>query len=119
MVKLGDYGLIPMLQQSLELKSIAMHQAPEAFDGKREPKSDVWSLGVLLYELAEGKNPYRLYTALQVMRLVCDGQPPALSSSKWSAEFVDFVNKCLVRDVKERWSVEQLMEVRDWEMVKA
>ena len=38
-------------------------------------------------------------------------EPPSLSSEKWSAAFVDFVNKCLVRDVNERWSVEQLMNV--------
>lgn len=38
-------------------------------------------------------------------------QLPSLSFSKWSMEFVDFVNKCLVRDVNERWSVNQLMNV--------
>ena len=38
-------------------------------------------------------------------------QSPSLSSSKWSAAFVDFVGKCLVKDVKERWSVKELMEV--------
>ena len=38
-------------------------------------------------------------------------QPPTLSSSKWSAEFVDFVSKCLVEDVSKRWSVSELMNV--------
>ena len=45
------------------------------------------------------------------MKTVNFGEPPSLSSEKWSAAFVDFVNKCLVRDVNERWSVEQLMNV--------
>ena len=43
---------------------------------------------------------------------MCDGQPPSLSSYEWSSEFVDFVSKCLVKDVEERWSVKELMEVR-------
>ena len=46
------------------------------------------------------------------MKAVCDGQPPSLSSSKWSSAFVDFVKKCLVKDANERWSISQLMDVR-------
>ena len=37
--------------------------------------------------------------------------PPSLSSPVWSAGFVDFVNKCLKREMSERWSVNELMEV--------
>ena len=39
------------------------------------------------------------------------GEPPAFSSSKWSNDLVDFVSKCLVKDVNERASVEELSEV--------
>ena len=45
------------------------------------------------------------------MNKLSTDEPPSLSS-KWSPELVDFVSKCLVKDVKERWSVKQLMEVR-------
>ena len=44
------------------------------------------------------------------MNKLSTDEPPSLSS-KWSPELVDFVSKCLVKDVKERWSVEQLMDV--------
>ena len=93
--------------------------APEVYYEGADLKSDVWSLGITLIELAKGKNPFAGCTALKVMRLVCDGQPPSLSSSMWSAAFVDFVSKCLAKDVKERWSVSELMNVSDWEVVKA
>ena len=116
MIKLGDFGLAVQLEHSCSKRSTqcgtSWYMAPEVYDEATVLKSDVWSLGITLIELAEGQNPYTGCTALKVMRLVCDGQPPALSSSKWSAAFVDFVSKCLVKDVKKRWSVSQLMEVR-------
>ena len=86
--------------------------APEVYAGQTELKSDVWSLGISMIELAEGKNPYSgCSTDALMMWSVCCNDPPSLDAEKWSAEFVDFVNKCLVKDVKERWSVSELMDV--------
>ena len=45
------------------------------------------------------------------MKKVCDGEPPSLSSSEWSSDLVDFVKRCLVKDVKDRSSVEELLRV--------
>ena len=86
--------------------------APEVYDGITELKSDVWSLGISLIEMAEGKNPFDGCSSAKVMKVVCLGKPPSFSSSGWSSAFVDFVSKCLVKDAKERWSVSALMDVR-------
>lgn len=45
------------------------------------------------------------------MRIVYYEEPPSLPEGKWSPEFVDFIHKCLMKEVKERWSVNQLMDV--------
>ena len=112
LVKLSDYGLEEHLNPLHSEKSTAWYMAPEAFEGKREQKSDVWSLGISLMELAEGVNPFEGCNPGKVRGRVCEFRPP-LCSEDWSAAFVDFVNKCLVKDVEERWSVEQLIEVSD------
>ena len=116
-MKLGDYGL-PILLYSKENGSTLCHAAPEVFDEQRELKSDVWSLGVALFHLGEQKDPFKDVYYHEVQRWLCNNDPPSLSSEKWSVECVDFVGKCLVKDVKERWSVKQLMEVGDCKMAK-
>ena len=86
--------------------------APEVFNGKTVMKSDVWSLGISLVEMAEGKNPYQSYTEMtSIMGAVCNNSPPSLTSSVWSDAFVGFVKRCLVKDVDKRASVKELMEV--------
>ena len=86
--------------------------APEVFNGKTVMKSDVWSLGISLVEMAEGKNPYQSYTEMaSIMGAVCNNNPPSLTSSVWSGAFVGFVKRCLVKNVNERASVKELIEV--------
>ena len=88
------------------------YMAPEVLDEKTELKSDVWSLGVTMVELAEGKNPYSNKTTMGIVTTIIRDNPPSISSSKWSTQFVDFVSKCCIKDVNERWSVKDLMNVR-------
>ena len=111
---MGDFGLADRIEQCCKKRSNSCgtmwYNAPEVFEGKAELKSDVWSLGISLMELAQGKNPYDGFSERKAMKEICFGAIPSLSS-EWSEAFVDFVSKCLVRDVKERASVDELMKV--------
>ena len=111
MVKLSDYGLIKA-GHSRENTEAVLYDSPEAFKKQRELKSDVWSLGITLMELGEGKNPFEDNSAEIIEKCLCNNnKPPSLSSEEWSADCVDFVGKCLVKDVKARWDASELMEV--------
>ena len=112
---MGDFGLAVQLEHTCSNRSkqcgTSWYMAPEVYEGKTVLKSDVWSLGISLIEMAEGKNPFDGCSSAMVVKKVCFADPPSLNSSKWSTAFVDFVNKCLVKDVNERWSVSALMDV--------
>ena len=114
MIKLGDFGLAMQLEQSRSSNATSgttLYMAPEVFEGKPCLKSDVWALGMSVIEMAESKNPFASCTSAQVMNRVMNMPPPSLSSSGWSSDLVDFVKKCLVKDVNERASVEALLKV--------
>ena len=78
----------------------------------------MWSLGMTLIELAEKRNPFGDFSWN-----VWDNQyimnPIRLSNEKWSAEFIDFVDKCVIWEVEKRASVRALMEVRACERVES
>ena len=116
MIKLGDFGLAVQLEHSCSKRSTkcgtSWYMAPEVYDEATVLKSDVWSLGLALFHLGEQRDPFMGFVWDKDKGWLCNNDPPSLSSEKWSAEFVDFVSKCLVKDVKERWSVSELMEVR-------
>ncbi|KAM7454106.1 hypothetical protein BLSTO_05139 [Blastocystis sp. subtype 1] len=59
--------------------------------------------------MAEGKNPFEGCNQMQLMKKLMT-ESPSLSGEGWSAECVDFVGKCVVRSVEERWTVSHLME---------
>lgn len=92
--------------------------APELLDGRKEPKSDVWPLGMMLIELAEKRNPFSGFF-WSAQEDACIMGPIHLSNEKWSAEFIDFVDKCVIRSVERRASVRELMEVRTCERVES
>lgn len=118
-MRIGNCGLSSLLDDACEERDVLEYCAPERLKGKREEKSDVWSLGIVLIELVERSNPYAS-TSLKRMRAhICNEDPPSLSRKKWSPALVDFVNKCLVKSVKKRASVRELMGVSDCEWVQA
>ena len=70
MIKLGDFGLAVELTTTCTRRNTtcgtSWYMAPEVYDKQTERKSDVWSLGISLLELADRKNPYAECSDMQV-----------------------------------------------------
>ena len=82
--------------------------APEITRGVQYSKAvDVWSFGSYAYELATGNPPY--YRCGRDRKKLLDhirNEEVDPIPQKWSESFKDFINKCLIKDPKQRWTIE-------------
>merc|ERR1712188_104019 len=66
-------------------------------------------MGVM--EMAEGEPPYMEFPPLRALFLITTkGIPPLKEPEKWSADFQDFVSQCLIKEVEDRPSGEELLQ---------
>ena len=84
------------------------YMAPEQVRGNKvvDPRSDVYSLGVVLYQMLAGRPPFQgqIYSALMIEIATTD--PPALRSLRpdLSVELAAVVHKAMARDLDKRYA---------------
>ncbi|GIE56604.1 serine/threonine-protein kinase [Actinoplanes octamycinicus] len=79
--RLTDFGIarilnVPSMTTPNAVVGTPHYMAPEAFHGVTpSPATDVYALGVLLYELVSGQPPYLSDSVPELMRLHAEGRP--------------------------------------------
>ena len=112
---IGDFGVCKVLESKADLaKTMAgtpYYLSPEIFQGRPySTKSDIWSLGCIIFELAALKVPFeaRDFHNLGVM-VTRGGNPPF--PSKYSKDLRDIFLEALRRDFRTRPDAEQLLSL--------
>ncbi|MFJ5109283.1 protein kinase [Streptomyces sp. NPDC088551] len=82
------------------------YTAPERLRGHRgEAPSDLWSLGVILYELVEGRRPFTGEIDAAVMYAICHEDP---RETERAGELAPVLDGLLAREPEERATAEQV-----------
>jgi serine/threonine protein kinase, bacterial len=116
-VKIVDFGLVRAVAEagitstSVILGTAAYLSPEQVRDGDASPRSDVYAVGIVAYELLTGQTPFSGDTALSVAYQRLDTDVPAPSSviNGVPAPFDELVERATARDPADRYADAQDM----------
>ncbi|RAV05922.1 serine/threonine protein kinase [Mycobacterium colombiense] len=111
-VKIADFGLVRAVaaagitSASVILGTAAYLSPEQVRDGSAGPRSDVYSAGIMTFELLTGRTPFTGDSALSLayQRLDTDVPPPGGVIDGVPAQFDDFVRRATARDPAYRYA---------------
>jgi eukaryotic-like serine/threonine-protein kinase len=119
-VKIADFGLAKAKQRVTKtltglLKGHPQYMAPEqGREGQIDRRADLFSLGVLLFELFSGKHPWNAGNELEIFRVMASDPPADLLTlrPKLDRELAAVVSRLLERDPARRFQTADEVRVR-------
>lgn len=119
-VKLCDFGVSRQLVNSIATTYVGTHayMAPERILGDEYSiRSELWSLGVSLLEMALGRFPYPMeshggaetFLPIALLQCIVHENPPCLPEDKFSTAFANFVSQCMQKNPLARLTPETVL----------
>ena len=116
MVKLGDFGIAKVLDASEDQAKTQIgtpyYLSPEICESKPYgTKSDIWSLGVVLYEILALEMPFQANSLPALVHRICSSEPNyGKLEGKYSSTLIDLCKSLLLKNPDLRPSVNQIVK---------
>lgn len=109
-VKVMDFGLARLAGSDGITKTgttlgTTAYMAPEQLRGeKADSRSDIWSFGIVLYELFTGKVPFNGLHEPAVMYSIAEEEPAEMDSDiEIPLQVKSIIEQCLIKDIEHRY----------------
>jgi serine/threonine protein kinase len=113
LLKIADFGFAREIQPDNLAETLCgspMYMAPEVIECKKyDGKSDLWSVGVIMYELLYGRPPYVAMNMADLLRLI-KTKSPEFSEEFVSPFAVQFMKSLLQHDPVKRISFSEFFD---------
>ena len=117
-VKVMDFGLAK-LKGSLKLTKTSStigtlaYMSPEQIQGKEvDPRSDIFSFGIVLFEMLAGRTPFSGEHEAAMMYSILNEEPESVLKYRpeLSSEFIHILNRALEKEPQERYqSIQEML----------
>jgi serine/threonine protein kinase len=112
-LKILDFGLaklagVTRLTKSGTTLGTVAYMSPEQMQGEEvDHRTDIWALGVVMYEMLTGKLPFKGEYEQAVMYSILNEKPEPITTTRLDvpADLEKIVNKCLEKKTSERYKL--------------
>lgn len=116
MVKLGDFGIAKLLDHTTAFAKTSIgtpfYLSPEICEGKQyNAKSDIWSLGCVLYELCTLKKPFDSNCINGLIIKIISKNPEPIPNC-YSKSLKELVKKLLRKNPVKRPSIQEILNLK-------
>lgn len=112
-IKVLDFGISKVmgaeltLTQETQALGSPLYMSPEALGSAKnvDTRTDIWALGIILYQLVAGKTPFHESTMGQLCTRILTGTPTPLDEYRTDAPkgYEAVIHRCLQRDRDQRF----------------
>ena len=128
-VKVLDFGLAKLFESDIEtdetvagtsdtgegrILGTVAYMSPEQAEGKAvDHRSDIFSLGILLYQMATGEKPFKGETRMSTLSSIIKDQPPSVTDidHRLPRHLGRVINRCLAKEPDRRY--QSALDVRN------
>jgi eukaryotic-like serine/threonine-protein kinase len=104
----GDISRLPTraLTDEGRIVGTIAYMSPEQAEGKPvDPRSDVFTLGIILYEMSTGERPFKGSSVVSILSSILKDAPPLVTQINTSLphDLARIVDRCLMKDPARRF----------------
>ena len=114
-IKIGDLGVAKILENFENFVTSKVgtpyYLSPEVCEDRPyNNKSDIWSLGCVLYEICSLQHPFEAKNQAALLLKIIKGKYESIPRI-YSRSLAEIVHSCLVKDFKKRPTIQKILEM--------